>query len=231
MTAYLLDTETTSIDTPEVIQMAYFSVDPPSGIAGWRRSEVTESWFSPLNPITFGAMNVHHILPTEVLGHAPSSSVRIPPDTTYLIGHNIDFDWKALGSPAVHRICTLALCRHLWPNTDSHSLGAIYYYLEGATGPVRDRLRRAHNAAADIAINWDVLCHVIRTTGVQTLGELHLLSELARIPRVMSFGKHKGKLIEEVDKGYANWYLKQPDTDPYLLIAFRRTGLLPPERK
>jgi exodeoxyribonuclease X len=47
-------------------------------------------------------------------------------------------------------------------------------------------------------------------------------SEDCRIPTRMTFGKHKGKLISEVDAGYVAWYRKQPDQDPYLLEAFRR---------
>jgi uncharacterized protein (DUF3820 family) len=40
----------------------------------------------------------------------------------------------------------------------------------------------------------------------------------------MTFGKHKGKPIAEVDKGWVAWYRKQDDTDPYLLMAFTNAG-------
>jgi hypothetical protein len=40
----------------------------------------------------------------------------------------------------------------------------------------------------------------------------------------MSFGKHKGKPIREVDAGWVAWYRRQEDTDEYLLKAFKLAG-------
>ena len=51
-------------------------------------------------------------------------------------------------------------------------------------------------------------------------------SEEARIPKIMTFGKFKDEPVSKVDRGYANWYRRQPDPDPYLLEAFRRNGLI-----
>jgi exodeoxyribonuclease X len=230
MTARLLDTETTSVDDPQIIEMAWMNIHPPHQSFGWEDDEPEVYRFKPTKPIQFGAMNVHHILPDDLADCAPSSQATLPVGTTYLLGHNIDFDWKALGSPTVKRICTLALCRSLWPDTDSHSLGAMLYFLDGATDATREKLARAHAAEFDIANNWIILQHIIAKLGVQTLDELWRASEKARIPVKMTFGKHKGKLVTEVDKGYANWYSKQEDTDEYLMQAFRLAGLLPPKR-
>ena len=47
----------------------------------------------------------------------PSYTVKLPPDAEYIIGHNVDFDWKALGQPNVKRICTQALARHGCPGS------------------------------------------------------------------------------------------------------------------
>lgn len=49
--------------------------------------------------------------------------------------------------------------------------------------------------------------------------ELWEASELARIPKVMSFGKHKGVEIKDVPPDYKRWLKSQPDVDPYLLKA------------
>jgi len=48
--------------------------------------------------------------------------------------------------------------------------------------------------------------------------ELWEVSELARKPKYMTFGKYKGKLVSEIDRGYRTWLPKQ-DIDPYLRIA------------
>ena len=42
---------------------------------------------------------------------------------------------------------------------------------------------------------------------------------MARIPTVMTFGKHKGMVIKDVPRDYVRWLLGQPDVDPYLRQA------------
>ena len=44
-------------------------------------------------------------------------------------------------------------------------------------------------------------------------------SELARIPTIMPFGKHKGTAIADIPADYKRWLLGQPDVDPYLRKA------------
>lgn len=224
MTSIILDTETTRADEQcEVISLAwqrYGSRDPADSFEGF---------YEPKGEIQWGAIAVHHHLPSEIFGQGyPSSSLAhldLPKPLTYLIGHNIDFDWRALGQPPVKRICTLAMSRALWPELDSHSLGAVFYFLFGATEESRNRLRGAHHAYADVMLCYDVLEKITAIAKIGTMEELYKFSEDSRIPRAMTFGKHKGKRIEEVDRGYSNWYRKQPDPDPYLLEAFRRAGI------
>ena len=66
----------------------------------------------------------------------------------------------------------------------------------------------------------------VSTVKSLTVEELYEESEQARIPTIMAFGKHKGAKITAVPRDYAQWYKRQIDTDPYLLEAFRRAGLL-----
>lgn len=46
-------------------------------------------------------------------------------------------------------------------------------------------------------------------------------SEQARIPTVMTFGKHKGAAIKDVPADYKRWLLGQAELDPYLIKALR----------
>lgn len=222
--AIILDTETTDKEGDlEVIEMAWQCY-------GTRDSAYSfESMFEPERQIKWGAIAVHHILPMDLTGkgYPPSSTaVRcLPTKVQYIIGHNIDFDWKALGSPPLKRICTLAMSRALWPELDAHNLTAVYYFLFGANPTTRDKLRGAHRAYADVMHCYDVLEAIISVAKVNSIAELWEFSEDARVPKIMTFGKHKGKRIEEVDRGYSNWYRKQSDTDPYLLEAFKRAGI------
>lgn len=231
MLALLLDTETTNAEAGtescEVIELAWGEV---SFVEGWwlQMSGMWKERFKPKKQTSFGALAVHHILPSELEGCRDSVNARMPlPGVRYLIGHNIDFDWRALGKPDYKRICTLALSRSLFPECDAHSLTAMTYYISGATETTRDSLRNAHSAEVDIRNNFSLLQHIVKTLGCHTMEDLWVCSEKARIPTTMTFGKYKGEKICNVDRGWVKWYVGQPDTDPYLIKAFESVGLLP----
>lgn len=221
--AIILDTETTTNkETPErpleVVELAWLPYEGQGGFC---------SLYKPTMPCTWGATAVHHILPEELLDKRPSAQApRDLPQASYWIGHNIDFDWKALGSPNVRRICTLALSRSLWPECDSHTLSAMMYFIFGANAATRERLRNAHAATADCEFVRDLLGAIMTKTGATDLDDLWELSEEARIPKVWTFGKFKDQPIAAADRGYAAWCNRQPDFDPYYLTALRRAGLL-----
>ena len=213
--AILLDTETTGVKDSEVIEMAWAEVIEGS----WNLSTIECKRFCNQNKMQWGALATHHILPSSLEGCPPSSEAKMP-ECEYLIGHNIDFDWKMLGSPPVKRIDTLALARWLYPDCDSHSQSALMYYCFGANEGTKKLLRDAHSADADIANCYMLLFEMVKKLNVATLEDLYKLSEKARIPTIMTFGKHKGEPISAVPKAYRDWYRRQPETDPYVLIAF-----------
>jgi exodeoxyribonuclease X len=137
VSAFIIDTETTGIIDPEVIEFAYMPLEG---------GHVTQQRYRPSKPITFGAMATHHICHEDLMDCEPSSQCRLPDEATHIIGHNVDFDWAALGKPAgVKRICTLAIARACWPACDSHRLGALMYMIQGPAA--RDQVLKAHGAA------------------------------------------------------------------------------------
>jgi len=224
-TAIFLDTETTTRgDDPqqpqEVIQLAWLE---------WEAQTMHSFLFRPKVTARWGALAVHHIL-SEELELAPPADEAFSkiPAADYWVGHNIDFDWKALTSPPVKRICTLALARSVWPQLDSHTLGALTYFTQGASPETRNRLRNAHDAAADVNLCVDLYCLLCDALKVPAddFAQVFQLSEEARVPKVMTFGKFRDMPISAVDRGYANWYRRQSDPDPYVLEAFRRQGLI-----
>ena len=224
--AVVLDTETTnSKDTPErkleVIELAYQRLGSLEGGTVLR--------YQPQRMTTWGALAVHNILPEELADCPPSARAKADaPLADFWIGHNIDFDWRALGSPPIRRICTLALGRSIWPECDSHTLTALTYFTKGANDRTRKALREAHSALADIAHTRDLyyLQASILKADPLDLERMWEFSEQARIPKTMTFGKFAGQPISAVDRGYASWYNKQADPDEYLLRAFRLAGLL-----
>lgn len=219
MTPYILDTETHSATNPIPIEVAYLPVLP-----GLVQGPTTTLRYNPGQPITHGAMAVHHITDADVQSAPawPPQAHPVPEDAEYLIGHNIDFDWVALGRPPIHRICTLALARALWPTADSHTQGALIYRLE-PPDVARALTKGAHGAAADIAMTFVLLTHILREIpDIKGWKALHAYCEQARIPTIFSFGKHKGQPIATVPRDYKNWLLKQPDLDPYMEKALTR---------
>lgn len=221
MSAIVLDTETTGIDAPEVIELAWLGpmaipsewlVGSPGVHGGCQR-------FRPSKPIGLGAMAAHHIIDSDLADCPAWDGWELPDHIEYLIGHNVDFDWKAISSPSVKRICTLALSRYLWPQIDSHTLTAMTYHIY-EPAHAREMVRAAHSAAADVQLCHHLLGRIWLELGKPaTWEDFWLISERARVPTVMTVGKHKGMPIKDVPRDYKQWFLRQPDVDPYLAKA------------
>ena len=220
MSAYIFDTETTSSAEPDLIEAAWILASDDLFDRA-PRDVFLQRYRSP-KLISFGAMAVHHILESDLVDCPPNSDFRLPIDMHYMIGHKVDFDWEVAGSLNVKRICTLAMARRVWPEEESHKLGALCYMLADDREAVRLELRDAHNALADCYLCVRVLHAIIDHCGedLKTWEDVYQFSENARVPTHMSFGKHAGRPIADVPYDYRAWYARQPDPDPYLLKAF-----------
>lgn len=233
MTSLLvLDTETTGLPEkgsnmmPEIIEMAYTHIvchsDDFDSLFEPSKCESFNSYYEPSIPVTLGAIATHHILPSQLEGYPSSSLCRISDTASYdyLIGHNIDFDWKCLGKPDIKRICTLALARSVWPSLDSHSLSALCYHVRGLTEETRTYLRGAHSASTDVQTCLILLKALIKELEPASWDTLYSLSERARVPTLMPFGKHYKEPISKLPASYVTWALKNmTDMDPYLRQA------------
>lgn len=238
MSVYIFDTETTDKveddkPLPDIIEAAWLRLRADEGLLGPEpdripaRLEVFESFcdrFMPSQRISFGAMSVHHILPHELEGCAPSSAFALPPDVEYLIGHSIDFDFKATGSPEnVKRICTCAMARHVWQDADSYSLSALLYQLLGPTNETRELLQGAHGAATDVRNTLRLLELLLQAKpDITTWSALYTFSEDSRIPLRMPITKARGELLTDIDDGLILWCLRQDWLEKYLRIGLQR---------
>jgi len=212
--AIIFDVEATDKNDAVIIEAA--SLD----VTSLNPFEVGNPWvqrYNPGKPISLGALATHHIMDEELVNCPASSSFKLSAGTQYLIGHNIDFDWVAIGSPDVKRICTLALARSLWPSLDSHTQSALLYFFERDTA--RDQLRNAHSALADVWICSKIVGQIIDKLHPSSLDALWEMSEKARIPTTMPYGKHKGELISQVPTDYKQWLLRQDNVSGYLRKA------------
>jgi exodeoxyribonuclease X len=219
MVSIIFDTESSGLTDPHLIEAAWVRVPDPTTL------KVEETFFQRYNaakPIELGALATHHIYDEELVDCPPYSDFALPADIEYMVGHNIDYDWKVIGKPDIKRICTLALSRYLWPDLDSYSQSAILYYFERANA--RDLLNAAHSAMQDVLNCLTILRHLtmrFEPAELVSWDAVWLFSERARIPKVMAFGKHKGTAIKDVPADYKSWLLRQPDTDLYLAKALR----------
>ena len=221
MSALILDTETHDLNGYP-IEIAYAPCSFEQGVLVINQGEVFDEYFSCPEPIALGALATHHILEADIAEKPSFDTFKMPQDVQYLIGHNIDYDITAIQKCqpdfTVKGICTLALCRMVWPELP-HTLSAMYYHVMDDLELARKHLRHAHNAKADIYFTGVILKTLVEQLGIKDMNSLFIMSESARIPKYITFGKHKGTAIKDLDSGYVSWLLKQPDLDPYLRKA------------
>lgn len=223
MTAYIFDSETTGLNDPQLIEAAWLRLGDIGALS------VVDQFlcrYKPAKPIELGALATSHILDEELVDCPTHDSFAMPAGTTYIIGHNVDYDWRVIGQPDIKRICTKALSSLLWPAADSHSQSAMIYlhYRSEATA----LLRNAHAALDDVQNCLLLLMKIMDALAlrlgrqVSSYEELWELSEDARLPRVIRFGKHSGAAIEDIPADYKRWLLGQDNIDPYLRKALSK---------
>lgn len=186
----------------------------------------------PDRPISFGAMAVTNIF-IEDLQHCDSHKVlcdKIMPDESYVIGHNIDFDIRVAANAGVDvsqykAICTQAMARNLYPDADSHTLGAMSCMLDYEYA--RANIKNAHGAAADVKMCARLLYIICKHQNITSMDQLYEFSEFARIPTHFPFGKHKGVAIAELatnhdGRGYLQWVVNSIKDNEYLTTACKK---------
>lgn len=223
MTALILDTEAHDLNAPCATEVAYMScylqnLEDKLPIFCQR--------YNPLNPISLGAMAVTGICDEDVADCPAHTTFRLPANTDYIIGHNIDFDAKVLVNAGVDIsnikfICTLAMSRSLLPDLSSHELVALLYHIDKPYA--REHARNAHSAMHDVIFTQKVLNGLVTMAAglygdkMYDIETLYQFSEYARVPKTMPFGKHKGVAIAELPKDYVKWAVANlTDMDKYL---------------
>ena len=174
--------------------------------------------------ISYAAMAVHHILEADIVDQPNFGTFTLPTETVYIIGHNIDYDIRAIQTCGVDTqhikaICTLALARLVWPDAEAHNISALIYMISKGSEKAREMLKGAHRADADIILTANILMHIVHKLNIQTIEALFEASEDARIPRSINFGKHRGTAIVDLPSDYVQWLMRQEDLDPYLRKA------------
>ena len=130
-------------------------------------------------PISFGAMAVTNIFNEDVAdlsSHTVIVPQVMPNGSAYIIGHNIDFDIRVAANAGVDiseykAICTLAMVRNLYPDADSHTLGAMSCMLDYEYA--RNNMKDAHGAAADVVMTARLLYIMCKQQGITSMDQLY----------------------------------------------------------
>jgi exodeoxyribonuclease X len=223
----LFDTETTGNGPKDrIIQMGGIVTYPDGEI------ECYDELCSCTVPISYEAMEVHHITPEMVAGKPSVQESRLyhaikqhnHPDN-YLIAHNIGFDLGMLTKEGFlsHFTCidTVRCAQHLYPQLPSHRLQYLryalgLYRLEKAKADQLEIEVRAHDAIGDVLVMKLLLAHLIDTLMAthgsknhhEAMDQLVLLTTKPVLLRTFKFGKYKGEKIEVVatsDRNYLSW--------------------------
>lgn len=210
----VLDTETTDVKEPQAVEVAWLEIDEKLNVINQ-----FEQRYKPSKKISFGAMAIHGITEGDVFGCPPHDSFELPQGTEYIIGHNVDFDWRVIGAPSVKRIDTLKVARSQWPGMDSYTLGAMIFYLYGQQA--KEMVRNAHSALADCHLCLKLLKAAYDRMGKPSFEALHSGSDPSKMPTILEFGKHKGMAIGDVPASYRRWLLEQTGIAPALVAAIK----------
>lgn len=229
MQAIILDTETHTLNG-QPIEIAYAPIEIINGKLSLDKSQVFDQLYTVDEPISFAAMAVHHILESDLVGQPHYTTFRLPDETQYIIGHNIDYDIRAIEKCGVNvsnlkAICTLALARLVWPDAEAHNISALIYMISKGSEKAREMIKKAHRADMDIILTANILMHVVHHLKINSMEQLFIASEDARIPRVINFGKHRGTAIAELPADYIQWLMRQDELDPYLRKALENASI------
>lgn len=234
--ALILDTETTGLRDPKPCQIGYIHLQ---GLTSYTSNTLVttqhpmyQANFNPGKPIEDGARAIHGLSDADVAGAPHHSSFIIPESIQYIIGHNIQFDAKALGltgdSPYKF-ICTLKLSRLLWPDMASHRLVEI---IREHFPHVFDKITvGAHTALIDCKLCLLIISHAMATFDqLTTWEELYKqagiqLKAADPVPTVMPYGKYKGTPFSQIPQDYLEWLAGTDLKTPMRTAVNRALGL------
>lgn len=196
--ACILDTETTGIYPPvQVVEVSRVLLEEiPSPVT----SKVLNSFnqltllFSCSKPIEEKATELHGYTQESLKGYPEFSfsALRLPTSIKYLIGHNVNYDWRAIGSPeGLKLICTLKLARRLFPEIESYSLANLGDYLFPSY--LRELEGTLHHAAYDMSLTQKLLQVILNKKDFSSWEELYEFSN-SPIPKRVKESQPLGKV-------------------------------------
>jgi DNA polymerase-3 subunit epsilon/exodeoxyribonuclease X len=227
----ILDTETTgTAESDRVIQLGYI-------VLGSKDIEVHNEFNNSDVEISWGAMEVHGITPdmlidkplcTETSAYQRLEELNV--EENIMIIHNAPFDIKMLEKEGfalgMQLIDTLRCSKHVFDDEEAHRLQYFRYKLglykeEQAEADKLGIVVKAHDAIGDVLVLKLFLTELKKRVQERFPDDnpVQKMVELTKTPvfiKILRFGKHKGKKLEDValdDAGYLRWMKSSMDLD------------------
>lgn len=216
-----LDTETTGLETKDFICSVAFIDDDSYAYELVNEGKKMSTQASSVNHITNEMLkNKKSFSESDIYKQLEKNNN----DANTLVGHNIAFDLEMLAKSGFiwkgAIIDTLRISKHLIKECDSFSLQFLRYELKlykeeekiKSEYGIKDALV-AHNALSDTLVTKLLFVYLQEMVNVEQMQELTFKEVLLE---KFSFGKHKGKYIEEVclnDISYVQWLLSSECDD------------------
>jgi DNA polymerase III epsilon subunit-like protein len=209
-----LDTETTgnNLLTDRLIQISYS-----------HQGKIISEFFNPNLPISIKAQSITHITNKMIAGKPAFSDSKTKKELEELlkeniiVAHNAQFDLTMLAHEnlsAPKFICTLKVARFLDEENKipEYKLQFLRYYFE------LEIEATAHSAEGDVLVLQAVFKKLYDSMLEIEGGHEAVINKMIDISgkpslfKIFTFGKHRGKRVEEVvktDKSYVEWMLEQ----------------------
>lgn len=212
----VIDFETSAMEPPEARVIEVGTCDLTQDFAGWTVHEPKSYLCGGVASIEPGARAAHHISLGDIAAHEPFDPRAMQGDAdesgvVVFAAHNAEFETKFF-APTTPIICTYKAALRIWPDAPSHSNGALRYWLEdqGLISTDRALSMPAHRAGPDAYVT----AHLVKALlAAVTAKQMAVWTKEPRLLPRCTIGKFRGKPWSEVDSGFLNWMLNQPDME------------------
>lgn len=231
MKVIILDTETTgTLDEDRICQLSYLVTDIEGNI-----EELHDELCLPPIDIKFEAMAVHHITPEMIQGKGSCIDTKafkrlceLNTNENILVIQNAKFDLDMLFKEGfvsnMQLIDTFRILRALYPLDTPHGLQHKRYQwgLYKNEQALIDNLGveiKAHDALGDVIVLKHLFEKLLSENG---LSDMVGLCSRPILLEYMPFGKHKGKLLQQLaleDRASLNYMLDKFDLDEDILYS------------
>ncbi|MEN8209362.1 MAG: exonuclease domain-containing protein, partial [Candidatus Fermentibacteria bacterium] len=189
-----------------------------------QKDVIVQELILPPEPVPPEASAVHHITDNMLAGKPSLEDISgsisdIVSKADYISAHNLPFDLAILKRqlPDIFgkidegiKLDSLRLSRHIWPSIPSHALQVLRYRFALDSDITGD----AHRAMFDTELVRSLVEYILKMhlATPENWAELVKYTRSALEVKIFSFGKYRGKLVEDIaaqDTDYIRWLLRQ----------------------